>query len=188
MRLVGGQARGRRLRAPSGGDTRPTSAKVRKAVIDILGGRLRGARFLDLFAGSGAVGIEALNHGARAALFVDAAPGAVRVIASNLKAAGLDGAAEIVQATAATALARLSKQGERFDVVFLDPPYDPGLTESDLLAAWRLVTEDGILILEHSSRTPAPVPPSAELRQLRTHRYGDTSLTVFRAAGPGADR
>src|SRR3954468_11438669 len=121
MRVIAGTYGGRRLQAPGGTQTRPTSDRVREALFSILGGRVEGARVLDLFAGSGALGIEALSRGAREATFVDRAPGAIRAVGANLEA--LRAAALVGRARARRFLGGASRGARSYDLVFLDPPY-----------------------------------------------------------------
>ncbi len=121
MRVIAGRWGGRRLQAPPGDATRPTSDRVREALFSVLGDRVDGARVLDLFAGSGALGIEALSRGAASATFVDSAPAAIRSLTANLSALGAD--AEVRRADVRRFLGAASATGRHYDLVFLDPPY-----------------------------------------------------------------
>src|SRR5215213_6124095 len=121
MRVIAGRWGGRRLQAPPGEATRPTSDRVREALFSVLGERVTGARVLDLFAGSGALGIEALSRGAAEATFVDAAPAALKALRANLEALGAD--AEIRRQDALRFLAGASAAARQYDLVLLDPPY-----------------------------------------------------------------
>ena len=178
MRLTGGEARGRRLKAPRGLLIRPTADRVREALFDILGARIRGARFLDVYAGTGAVGCEALSRGAARVVFVERHRRALHLIRANLGLGPWSPAAEIMEGEASGSLSRLARDGARFDIVFLDPPYDdPELPETLRLAA-RLVEPIGLLVLEH--RSAAAPPGAGALLPHRSYRYGDTSLTVWR--------
>jgi 16S rRNA (guanine(966)-N(2))-methyltransferase RsmD len=158
---------------------RPTSARVREALFDILGGRVAGAEVLDLFAGTGAVGIEALSRGARRAVFVEADARAVRLIAANLRRAGLEGAATVVAGDAARALERLRAQGAKFSIVFLDPPYAEGAPPDVLQASAALVEPGGVLVVEHGARGRVALEPPAGLAAGRRYSYGDSRLSVF---------
>src|SRR5918999_4707697 len=121
MRVIAGRYGGRRLQAPPGAATRPTSDRVREALFSVLGGRVDGANVLDLFAGSGALGIEALSRGAAEATFVDSAPAAARAVRANLEALGLE--AEVHRADARAFLRAARKGGRQYDLVLIDPPY-----------------------------------------------------------------
>src|SRR5687767_587568 len=151
MRVIAGRYGGRRLQAPRGAATRPTSDRVREALFSILGGRAAGARVLDLFAGSGALGIEALSRGAASATFVDSAPAAIAALGANLEALGVP--AEVKREDALRWLRTASAGARQYDLVFLDPPYRraPGLGAalSDLLPA---VLAPGALVISESDR------------------------------------
>lgn len=178
MRVVAGTARGRRLAGPRGRSTRPTADRVREAVFNILQslGVVEGASVLDLFAGSGALGIEALSRGAAAATFVDSDPSAIAVVRANLAATGLEGAATVVRIDAA----RFLREGPGpFDLALLDPPYELG-DESWTELLERLPA--AVAVLE-SDRAIDP-GPGWEL--LRSRRYGSTVVTLARA-GEGGD-
>src|SRR5262245_44773894 len=182
MRLTGGQSRGRRLKRPRAAGLRPTSSRVREALFDILGSRIEGACFLDLYAGTGAVGIEALSRGARRAVFVESYRSAARLIRENLALLGREGAAEILVLPVASCLTSLAHRGERFDVVFLDPPYDAGVSREVLSAAAMLVLPGGTLVVEHPTKRPPDLAPQPSYHSGRVYRYGDTSLSVVRRA------
>ena len=182
-RVIAGTLGGRRLATPPGRDTRPTSDRVREALFNSLAGALPGARFADLYAGSGAVGIEALSRGATHALFVESSPKAAQVLRHNLAALGVAASAEVVTAPVAKALA--GGPAQPYDVVFADPPYDlPGAEVAALLRAlvtggW--IAEDGIVVMERSSRSGSPVWAPG-LTETRSRRYGETTLWYGRAS------
>jgi len=181
LRLTGGDARGRRLKSPRGLRTRPTSDRVREALFDILGARIEGARFLDVYAGTGAVGCEALSRGAGRAVFLEREPIALGLIAENLKLGAWSGTAEIVEGDARAGLRGLAMAGMRFEIVYLDPPYDDsGLADALALSA-RLLAPGGMVIVEHRSSCAVRVP--AGLVPYRSYRHGDAALTVCRAPG-----
>ena len=167
------------LRAPSGRDTRPTSEKVREAIFNILPDPT-GAHVLDLFAGSGALGIEALSRGAAHATFVDAARPALTALRGNLAALDLADRATVVAGDAVAALARLAP-AEPYRLVFIDPPYRSELATRALLAlAPAQLAPDAVIVIEHDRRH---LPPDAPGSLLRTdeRRYGDTLITFYRA-------
>jgi len=175
MRVIAGSYKGRRLQAPAGLDTRPTSDRVREALFSILGARrVEGARVLDLFAGSGALGIEALSRGAAEATFVDSAAPAIRAIGANLEAVGAD--AVVVRAEARRFLGGASRSARQYDLLFLDPPYrlaaSLGRELSEALAA---VLAPGAAVVAESDRR-APLEVDLPLEDER--RYGDTLIRI----------
>ena len=178
MRVTGGEARGRRLKAPGSLLIRPTADRVREALFDILGARVHASRFLDVYAGTGAVGCEALSRGAARVVFLERQRGALRLIHANLGLAQWAGAWDVIEGEASASLRDLGRRSARFDVVFLDPPYDEPSLPGALRLAARLLDPAGLLILEH--RTTTPLPVVAGLDAARTYRYGDTSLSVCR--------
>lgn len=180
MRVLAGTLKGRRLATPPGRTTRPTSDQVRIACLDALMPFLAGGPFLDLFAGAGGVGIEALSRGAPAAVFVERDAAAVRALRRNIEALALDDRARVVRDDAARAVARLARTGERFAVAFLDPPYggpDP-LPVLALVAGCLL--PGGVVVVQHATKAPPPAP-AEPLVAWRTRRFGATTLTFLRA-------
>lgn len=174
MRVIAGTYGGRRLQAPPGTDTRPTADRVREALFSILGARVEGARVLDLFAGSGALGIEALSRGAEQATFVDNAPAAIRAIGANLEALGAD--AQVVRAEARRFLGGASRSGRSYDLVFLDPPYRLGASlGGDLSAALAAVLAPGATVVTESDRR---TPLEVDLPLEDERRYGDTLIRI----------
>jgi 16S rRNA (guanine(966)-N(2))-methyltransferase RsmD len=158
---------------------RPTSARLREALFDILGGRIHDASFLDVFAGTGAIGLDALSRGATRAVFIEADRRAARAIAGNLALAGVAGSARIVEGDAEAALLELSRAGERFDIVFLDPPYTTGALGRTLPAAARLLRAGAVMVVEHASRRAFSMPELAGLRRGRRYVHGDSALSVL---------
>ena len=180
MRVIGGTARGRRLAAPDLPGLRPTSDRVREAIFDILASRgaLEGASVLDLFAGSGALGIEALSRGAGAVCFVEKDRRAVAAIRANLDSTGLAAApgVRVVRTEVLQFLAR--EAGTRYDLALVDPPY--------VFDGWRFLLgllETKLAVLESSA--PVEVPASFTVR--REYRYGGTLVTLAEALGPDRD-
>lgn len=180
MRVITGKARGRKLREPKGMDIRPTTDMVKEAVFNILQFELEGARVLDLFAGTGQLGIEALSRGAAEAVFVDASSAAVRLVRENLSACGFEG--RVIQGDALSVLRGLGK----FDVVFLDPPYDSGLLEKALEIAENvdLLAAGGIIVCESRRETALPAPPEGCFTELE-RRYGKVKITIIRRKQDG---
>jgi 16S rRNA (guanine966-N2)-methyltransferase len=174
MRVIAGRYRGRRLQAPPGDATRPTSDRVREALFSVLGDRVDGARVLDLFAGSGALGIEALSRGAAEATFVDSAPAAIRALRANLEALGAQ--AEVRRADARRFLGGASAAARQYDLVFLDPPYRlAGRLGSELTAALPAVLAPGAAVVAESDRR---APLELGLPILDERRYGDTLIRI----------
>ncbi|MBI1987743.1 MAG: 16S rRNA (guanine(966)-N(2))-methyltransferase RsmD [Nitrospinae bacterium] len=182
IRVLAGEARGRWLKTPKGQQVRPTSAKCRAALFNVLGERLRGSSFLDLFAGTGSVGIEALSQGAGRAVFVERDPRVVALLRQNLASCHLSGEWQVIREDVLEALKTLQTQGERFDFIFLDPPYERGWVEKTLrfLAHPPLLLEPmGEVIVQHSPRE-VPLPAYGPLQRGVLKRYGDTQLSFLR--------
>jgi 16S rRNA (guanine966-N2)-methyltransferase len=174
MRVIAGRWGGRRLQAPPGEGTRPTSDRVREALFSVLGARVEGARVLDLFAGSGALGIESLSRGAAEATFVDSAPASVRAVRANLAALGAE--AEVRRADARRFLGSASAAARQYDLVFLDPPYRlVGRLERELTAALPAVLAPGAAVVVESDRR---APLELGLPLLDERRYGDTLIRI----------
>jgi 16S rRNA (guanine966-N2)-methyltransferase len=183
LRVSGGSARGRRLKAPRG--ARPTLGRLKQSLFDMLAWQLPGCRFLDLFAGSGAVGIEALSRGAVRATFVEAAAASVALIRQNLAACDMTGQAEVIKADARQALAKLAerKPAESFDIIFLDPPYADLKVLLEALAGLAehrsLVTPQGKIIVERSKRLVVENLPE-DLVLVDTRTIGDSVLDIIK--------
>lgn len=174
IRVIAGNAKGRRLNTPDWDGLRPTSDRLRESLFNILAARVTGARVADGYAGTGALGIEAMSRGAAHVTFIEKDPRAARLIAENLEQAGMKSPANactIVRAGFAETAA--AHRGAPFDLVLLDPPYDdPGL-EQALRAAERIVSDDGLVVLEHATRV---APPEGAFR---TVKAGDSSLSFY---------
>jgi 16S rRNA (guanine966-N2)-methyltransferase len=177
VRIVGGRLSGRVLRAPAGAATRPTSEKVREAVFNILGS-VEGDHVLDLFAGSGGLGIEALSRGASHATFVDAARPALVAIRGNLRELGIEGQATVVPGDAVVSAARHEPKAP-WRLVFVDPPYRSDLAARAVLALPRdRLAAGAVIVIEHDRHN---TPPETLGSLLRTdqRRYGDTLISFF---------
>lgn len=179
MRVTGGALKGRKLVAPEGAKTRPTSAKVREALFDIVGPRVRGSVFLDLCSGTGAIGIEALSRDASRVVFVERSGRALAVLRRNIEALGLTERSRILAVSASRAVVLLSSSLERFSLAYLDPPYS---SEDRLAILQSLGDADiwqpgAILAAEHRSNETAEAPEGFVL--LKAYRYGDTGLSLF---------
>jgi len=180
MRVIGGIARSRHLRTLRGKRIRPTADRVREALFNILGERISGIRFLDLFAGSGSVGIEALSRGAARVVFVEQDPRAIRVLRQNLQSLGWEEKALIYPQHVFQALEIISRQEEKFEVVFADPPYHRRWPQRLLekMGEKILLVSGGWLIIEHHVKENLS-SREGEWWQIRTERYGDTMLSFY---------
>ena len=175
LRVGGGDARGRRLKAPKG--IRPTQGMVTAAIFNIVGPGIAGAHVLDLFAGSGAIGIEALSRGAAEVTFVDKEPRGLAILRQNLDALELKDRAHVVRGDVVRWLESSPDVVGRAGLVFLDPPYEDVVLDRALMALDRTLT-DATVVAEHSRRQT--LPALSRLQLDRQRRYGDTMVTVFR--------
>ncbi len=186
MRIIGGESKGRAIRLPRGCRIRPTTDRVKGALFNILGS-LEGTSFLDLFAGCGNVGLEALSRGAQSLVFVEKDLRLIETIRENLRLFGFEGRAEVIAADAEEGIRRLRKRGELFDLLFADPPYEEGFITHIVtcLAQGELLTENGVVILQHSQREPMEESVVAELEISDQRRYGDTLLSFLKKRREG---
>jgi len=182
VRIIAGALKGQQLVTPRGHRTRPTADQVRIALMDTLMPSLPGARFLDLFAGAGGVGLEALSRGAARAVLVERDADAAAALRRNVAALRVAGQTLVLPMDTGRALNRLAAAGERFDLVFLDPPYGAGLVEDTLLrlGTGAVITLDAIVIAQHFTKQ-APPERFGTLASFRARRFGETTLTFFRA-------
>jgi 16S rRNA (guanine(966)-N(2))-methyltransferase RsmD len=181
LRVIAGSAKGRRLATSQTLALRPTAARVREALFDILGVQTDGAAILDLFAGCGAVGLEALSRGARLATFVEVHAPACRLIEKNLRLCGLDEQAAVWCDDVLHVLPTLKTQGQAFDLIFLDPPYRAALVEEALsqLGDSRLLKDGGQVIAEHFFKRQLS-ERYGRLGRVRVARFGDVALSFYR--------
>jgi 16S rRNA (guanine(966)-N(2))-methyltransferase RsmD len=188
VRIIAGALKGQRLVTPRGHRTRPTADQVRIALMDSLMPYLPDARFLDLFAGAGGVGLEALSRGAARAVFVESDPAAFDALRRNIAALRLARQARVVRGDVVRMLGMLAAQAERFDVVFLDPPYGAGLVDATLarLGEGTLTAPSAIVVAQHFTKQP-PRDEVGILRAFRERRFGETTLTFFRAGAYDAE-
>lgn len=176
MRVITGSARGMSLRTLEGDNVRPTTDKVKEAVFSIIQFEIEGRRILDLFAGSGQLGIEALSRGAESAVFVDADKNAVRIVKENLSKTKLDYKATVAQTDS---LAFLSMTDRVFDIAFLDPPFSTGLLEKALAKVEPHIAEGGLVVCEHPFADELP-DIQGGLEKQKTYKYSKTAVTVYR--------
>lgn len=184
MRVITGIARGTKIETLAGTDVRPTADRVKEALFSILQFELEGRRVLDLFAGSGQLGIEALSRGAAQAVFVDASRESVELVKRNLARTHLEKQARVVSGDA---IAFLAGKAEPFDIALLDPPYRKGLLEQALAQMPRVMKPTGIIVCEHPEDETLPETIGAFVR-LRTYRYGKIRLTTYRVPTGESDQ
>ena len=175
VRIIAGRLKGRRLKAPAWDGLRPTSDKLRETLFNILAPRVEGARVLDGFAGTGAVGIEAISRGAAHVTFVEQDRRAVALIEENLKVCVVQGGYTIQRGDVATVLPGLGSNA--FDLILLDPPYDITTMTAVLEASARALAPGGLVVLEHATRRA--LEPVASLESVRQVKSGDSTLTFF---------
>lgn len=185
MRIIAGTARGRRIEAPEGVHTRPTLDRVRENLFNILQNRTRGSRTLDLFAGSGALSLEALSRGAEYAVLADSDRNASRIQRKNLEQLGMTDRAEVFLCDWRKAAEALEAREERFDLVFLDPPYRMTDLREVFAALVKLTAEDGLVILEHEAKSE---PETGDLfEKTDERRWGYCGISFFRKRNADAD-
>lgn len=175
MRVISGLSRGRRLTEPRGTAIRPTGDMVKESIFNIIQFDIPGRAVLDLFAGTGQLGIEALSRGAASAVFVDESSEAVRLIEENLRNTGLEGAA-VRRREASAFLGTCGK----FDIIFLDPPYDSGFLDKIIkkIQLFDILNENGIIVCESKLEKSMPEPEEPYLK-LREYRYGKVKITIY---------
>lgn len=183
MRVITGSARGRRLTAPEGLDVRPTTDKVKEAVFSAVQFELEDAYVLDLFAGSGQMGIEALSRGAARAVFVDSSQRAVRCINENLRNTGFERASEVISRDSYDYIRHTNKS---FDIIILDPPYRQGHVAALLPLAAKKLSPGGYIICEYESDAQEPSAPEG-LKLRKTYRYGKINVSIFYPEAEEAD-
>lgn len=185
MRIIAGQYKGRRLKALEGMAVRPTSDRMRETLFNILAPRIEDARFVDVCAGSGAVGIEALSRGAAHVTFIESARKSVSVIGENLRHCGITEDFKLISRDAVMAMKYFAQEKQQFDIFYFDPPYDSEIYSPVLwqIAQNNLLAEDGIVIVEHRRQLPL-APNYDDLRPYRELVQGESVLTFFRMEVP----
>ena len=184
MRVIAGKAKGRKLKfpkLPKGKKLRPLTGQAKEALFNILAREIHSARFLDLFAGTGSVGIEALSRGAGVAFFIEHDRKVVQTLRENLELAGFSDRAEVYCLDVLKAVGVINRNGGKFDIVFVGAPYDDPVLEKTLqeIASANIVDKGGVVIAEHSRRSKV-VDSYGRLLKYRDSRYGDTILSFYR--------
>ena len=187
MRIIAGIARGRTIQAPAGTGTRPTLDRVRENLFNMLQGCVAGTRVLDLFAGSGALSLEALSRGAEHAVMADRDPKASRCQQENTRKLGFEDRADVITADWTQAQKALTARGQAFDLVFLDPPYRMADLREVFWALEGVLAEDALIVVEHEAGKPVLVPDAFEA--VRERSWGYCGVVFYRKKGdPGEER
>ncbi len=178
MRIIAGTAKGRKLKTIQGQETRPTADRVKEAIFNLLGASVIDARVLDLYSGSGALGIEALSRGAKDCVFIDNNTDCIKVVKDNLENAGFTG--QVLKQEADKALQDLAAKGVKFSLVFADPPYNLDLAKNLLsqIASHDILCASALILIEHSNREE--VEENQLFTKLVAKRYGDTLVSLYR--------
>lgn len=178
MKVITGEAKGRNLRSVEGMDTRPTSDQNKKSIFNAIQFDIEGRRVLDLFAGTGQLGIEALSRGAKEAVFADCAPAAIKVIRANLQTVKMEDRAQVLQGDYQSVLGRFPK--ERFGLIFLDPPYERGMLQDAVtrIMERELLCNGGMIVCEGQFGEEMPEGIRG-CRIYRTYKYGRTAVTLY---------
>lgn len=191
MRIIAGKARGRAIKAPEGRETRPVTDMIRESLFDIWQFDIEGAQFLDLFAGSGCMGLEALSRGAAKATMVDAAPAAVRIIKDNLAKTGLASEPnEVLKSDVIEAVGRFKRTRRTFDIIYVDPPFTmpelfPPVMEA--LGDGALLKEDGVLAIRSETKRLEMPESVGNLARVREKRYGISTVSFYRVVVPAEE-
>jgi 16S rRNA (guanine966-N2)-methyltransferase len=183
VRVIAGRFKSRLLKALQGSATRPTSDRLKETLFNLLQTRIEGSRFLDCFAGTGAVGLEAISRGARSVVFIESSPPACRIIRQNMERLGLSSSTdcELLNQTVRTALERLQRAKTKFDIVFIDPPYAAADEYPQVLEAlhqYEVLDEEAIIIAEHSRQLEL-ADEVAGLIKTRKVKQGDSTLSIY---------
>ena len=182
MRVVAGSARSLKLKTPAGMDVRPTTDRIKETLFNIINNDVHGSDFLDMFCGSGGIGIEALSRGAESAVFVDSSKISLDCTRENLEHTKLISAAQLMKADCISAVSRLYHEGRRFDIIFMDPPYNHELEKSVLaeLANYNILKDDGFIIVEASAETGFDYLDAYGFTMSREKSYGSNKHIFIR--------
>ncbi|NIO05646.1 MAG: 16S rRNA (guanine(966)-N(2))-methyltransferase RsmD [Proteobacteria bacterium] len=180
MRIISGRAKGKRLYSPKGKAIRPTADRVKESIFDILGDRWEGLRVLDLFSGTGSLGLEAISRGAQEVVFVENARPALDLLRKNISLCGFDSCATVMAMPVTRGLRLMGQRGESFGVIFADPPYGRGCVEKTIrvILKFSILSLNGVIVMEHAPYE-SPERDQGELITLTQRRYGDTTISFF---------
>jgi 16S rRNA (guanine966-N2)-methyltransferase len=180
IRVIAGIAKGHKLKAPKGYSTRPTSDKVKGAIFNIIAEHIPDAHVLDLFSGTGSLGIEALSRGAKFAVFVDRDFECSNIIKENLKHTKLINKSEVIKGDAWHSISKLSKKHRKFDVIFLDPPYKKNIIDETLKIILKndIINHKGIIVVEHDADANV-LTEIRNMKLVRNQKYGDTAVSFY---------
>lgn len=181
MRIITGKARGLKLTTPKNMDVRPTSDRVKESLFNIIGTKIVGTHVLDLFAGTGNLGLEAWSRGAAKIVFIDESQASLQLVRSNIAKAKAEKETTVIKGNAVKVIADLAAREERFDFIFCDPPYNKGLPAQiiEQVAKYDIVVSGGYLIVEHSQHESLPELP-VKLEIIRSEKYGETLISFLR--------
>lgn len=181
LRVISGSAKGHGLKTVKGGTTRPTSDKVKGALYNIIAAYVEGSTVLDVFAGTGSLGIEALSRGAASAVFFDKSPICCGIIKDNLQHTKLADKALVYNVDYAAGIKKVHQEGHKFDIIIMDPPYNKNFIQEalKLLTINDIIVDDGIIIAEHSTMDKLP-ESCGKLKVIDTRKYGDTMITIYK--------
>lgn len=181
MRVISGKVRGLKLNAPKNDDVRPTTDRVKESLFNMINSYMMESDILDLFAGTGSLGIECLSRGANKCVFVDSSKDSIAIVKSNVKKARVENESVILNSDFKSAIKSLSLKNQQFDVIFMDPPYYKNMFSDALTAvdSNNLLKEDGIIIVEHDTKDKFP-DSIGRLYKSRDKKYGNTTITFYK--------
>lgn len=180
MRIISGKAKGKKLYSPKGKGIRPTADRVKESIFNILGGQLEGIRVLDLFSGTGSLGLEAISRGAQHVVFVEKSRSALNALKKNISLCGFDSHSIVLAMSVPHGLAFMGQKGESFQVIFADPPYGRGWVEKTIseILAHGILSQDGMIVMEHAPYESLS-RNHGKLVTLKQKTYGDTIISFL---------
>ncbi|CEH35428.1 16S rRNA (guanine(966)-N(2))-methyltransferase RsmD [Romboutsia lituseburensis] len=181
MRVISGKVRGLKLNTPKNDDVRPTTDRVKESLFNVINQYIMESTVLDLFAGTGSLGIECLSRGAKKCVFVDVSKESIALVKSNIKKARVENESVVLNLDFKDAISRLETQNSKFDVIFMDPPYykDMFINALEKIDNADLLDEDGIIVIEHDSKDDFP-ENIGRLEKSKSKKYGNTTLTFYK--------